>query len=73
MKYVIRRAILGVVSIPFVSGAYVALYAFLILAGADSWMSFDEVFANGVLIASVVALVITFYPQFSRLVDKLMA
>jgi len=73
MKYVIRRAILGVVSIPVVAGTYVALYAFLVLAGADSWMSFDEVFANGVNIAIVVAIILVFYPQFSRLVDKLSA
>jgi hypothetical protein len=73
MKYVIRRAILGVVSIPVVAGTYIALYAFLVLAGADSWMSFDEVFDNGVNIAIVVAIILTFYPQFSRLVDKLSA
>ena len=73
MKFVIRRAILGVVSIPVVAGTYVALYAFLVLAGADSWMSFDEVFDNGVNIAIVVAIILTFYPQFSRLVDRLSA
>jgi len=70
MKFVIRRAIAGLISIPVVAGTYVALYAFLVMAGADSWMSFDEVFANGVNIGLTVAVILTFYPQFSRLVDK---
>lgn len=71
MKYVIRRALLGLVSIPLVAGAYVFFYLLLLLAGAEPSASLSDTFANGVNIAIVVALILTFYPQFSSLVDKL--
>ncbi len=72
MKYLIRRAILGIVSIPFVAGAYTFLYLLLLVAGAEPGTTLTETFNNGLLIASVLAVVITFYPQFSRLLDRLM-
>ena len=70
MKFVIRRLILGIVSIPFVAGAWVFLYLLLLLAGAEPNQTISETFYNGVNIAVVLALVLAFYPQFSRLVDK---
>jgi hypothetical protein len=70
MKYAIRRALVGIVSIPFVAGAYTFVYLALIALGADPSASLGEVFANGVNIAIVIAIILTFFPQFTRLVDK---
>ncbi len=72
MKYVIRRAILGVVSIPFVAGAYVFLYLTLLLLGAEPSQTISETFFIGSQIGFVLAVILAFYPQFSRLLDKLM-
>ena len=71
MKYVIRRALLGVISIPLIAGAYVFFYLTLVLLGAEPTSSLTDTFANGVNVAIVVALILTFYPQFSKFVNKL--
>jgi hypothetical protein len=71
MKFFIRRAIVGVISIPFVAGAWVFLYLLLLLAGAEPGQNLTETFNNGVLIGVVVALAITFQPQFSKFLDKI--
>lgn len=71
MKYFIRRFILGAILIPFVAGAYVFAYLSLLLLGAEPNATLDEVFSNGVLIGVVLMFVLTFYPQFSRLIEKL--
>lgn len=73
MKFVIRRFILGVVLIPFIAGAYVFLNLTLILLGADPQYSVEDSFYNGLEIGIVLAIVITFYPQFSKFVEKLTA
>ena len=71
MKYVIRRLIVGIVSIPFVAGAYLFLNLLLIALGAEAQYTVEDAFYNGVEIGIVVALILTFYPQFSRFVNKL--
>lgn len=71
MKYFVRRFILGVISIPFVAGAYVFGYLSLVALGAEPTATIDEVFSNGILIGVVLALALTFQPQFSKLLDKL--
>lgn len=71
MKYFIRRAIVGIISIPFVAGAYLFLYFVLLLAGAEPNASIGESFNNGLLIGTVIALAITFQPQFSKFLDKI--
>ena len=71
MKFVIRRAIVGIVSIPFVAGAYLFLNLFLIYLGADPQYTVEDAFYNGVEIGIVVALILAFYPQFSKFVNKL--
>lgn len=71
MKYVIRRAILGIVSIPFVAGAWVFFYLLLLLAGAEPNQSLSDTFNNGILIGVTCAIFFAFYPQFSRFLDKL--
>lgn len=72
MKYVIRRLIAGVVVVPVVAGTYLALYAFLVMAGADPGMSFTEVFNTGITIGITSAVFLTFYPQIVRFLDRVM-
>ncbi len=68
MKYYIRRAILGIVSIPFVAGAWCFVYlAFLILGGEPN-QTLTETFENGLLVGIVLALALTFAPQLMKLV-----
>jgi hypothetical protein len=71
MKFLIRRFLVGLISIPFVAGAYLFLNLFLIYLGAEPQYTVEDAFYNGIEIGIVVALVITFYPQFSRFLDKL--
>ena len=71
MKFFIRRAIVGVISIPFVAGAWTFFYLLLLLAGAEPNQNLEETFNNGLLIAYVVALAIIFQPQFSKFLDKI--
>lgn len=71
MKFVIRRLIVGIVSIPFVAGAYLFLNLLLIALGAEAQYTVEDAFYNGIEIGIVVALILVFYPQFSRFVDKL--
>lgn len=70
MKFAIRRAVVGVISIPLVAGAYTFVYLTLVLLGAEPTSSLTDTYANGVNVAIVVALILTFYPQFTKLIDK---
>jgi hypothetical protein len=71
MKYVVRRIVAGVIAIPVVAGTYTALYLFLLLAGGEPNATIDSVFSTGVVIGITLALMLVFYPQFSRFLDKL--
>ncbi len=73
MKYAIRRLIAGVIAIPVVAGTYTAFYLFLILAGGEPTMTLTETFNTGVNIAISLAISLAFYPQISRLLDKVLA
>lgn len=70
MKFVIRRALLGLISIPLVAGAYTFVYLTLLVMGAEPTSSLTDTYANGVNIAIVVAIILTFFPQFTKLVNK---
>ncbi len=67
MKYYIRRAIVGAIATPLVAIAWCALYAMLILLGAEPSQSIADTFGNGLLIGSVLAVLLTFAPQVKRL------
>lgn len=73
MKYVIRRAILGLIGIPVVAGVYLFGYTTLLLAGAEPNATFTEVWNNGILIGVTCAIFLTFQPQFSKFLDKLVS
>ena len=47
MKFVIRRAVAGVVITPLVACGWVAVYASLILIGGEPSSTIGEVFTNG--------------------------
>jgi hypothetical protein len=72
MKYAIRRAVVGVISIPLIAGAYVFLYLLLLLAGAEPTIGVEESFNNGFLIGLTSAVFFTFYTQIANTLDKLL-
>jgi len=71
MKYAIRRAIVGVVSIPLIAGAYLFLNLFLIYLGAEPQYTVEDAFYNGIEIGIVSAVFFTFSPQILRFVDRI--
>jgi hypothetical protein len=71
MKFYIRRAVAGIVSIPFVAGAWVFLYLVLILLGGEPQQTISDTFNNGLMIGTLVAVLFTFAPQFNKLVSFL--
>lgn len=71
MKYSIRRALVGVISIPLIAGAYVFLYLLLLLVGAEPNLSVEAAFHNGFLIGITSAVFFTFATQILRLVDRI--
>ena len=71
MKYAIRRALLGVISIPLVAGGYTFFYLSLLILGAEPTSSLTEVYGNGINIAITLAIALVFYPQISKFLDKI--
>lgn len=71
MKYVIRRALVGVIAIPVVAGAYVFLNLSLIALGADPQYTVEDTYYNGLEIGIVSAFFFAFATQFSRFLDRI--
>ncbi len=71
MKFYIRRAVAGIISIPFVAGAWVFLYLVLILLGGEPQQTISDTFNNGLMIGTLVAVMFTFAPQFDKFVSRL--
>jgi hypothetical protein len=70
MKFYIRRAVAGIVAIPFVAGAWVFFYLLLLVAGAEPNQSLTDTFNNGLFIGSTVAVMFTFAPQVAKILAK---
>lgn len=70
MKFYVRRAVVGLVSIPFVAGAWCFIYLAFLLAGGEPTQTISETFDNGLYIGITLAIAFTFAPQISRLLDK---
>lgn len=66
MKYLIRRAVLGALAVPFIAGAYTVGYAGLVGLGGQPTASVSEVWSNGITIGIVLAVFLTFYPQIMK-------
>lgn len=71
MKYVIRRAVVGVIALPLVAGAYVFGFLGLAVLGGDLTLSLAEIWNNGLLIGSVVAVMFAFTSQLDKLISKI--
>lgn len=71
MKFYIRRAVAGAVATPIIAGAYFVVYALLVGAGADPTNTPAGVWANGLMIGTIVAVAFTFAPQILALEARL--
>lgn len=71
MKFVIRRAVLGLVALPLVAGAYVFGYVMLASLANSMPLTLDEVFNNGILIGSVSAIAFAFATQLDKLASRI--
>jgi hypothetical protein len=70
MKFVIRRAVVGVLAVPVVAGAYVFLYLALVILGADNSLKIEEIWSNGLLIGSVSAVMFAFATQVNKFLTR---
>jgi hypothetical protein len=66
MKYVIRRAVAGVVAVPVIAGVYVLGMAGLIGLGAGGSFSIEQAWSNGLVLGFASAVVFAFYPQLTK-------
>lgn len=71
MKFYIRRAVVGVLAVPLVAGVYTLIYIALLVAGAEPSAGIVEVFQNGIGLGVIVAVMFTFSPQVSRLLNRI--
>ena len=71
MKYVIRRAVLGLVALPVVAGTYVFVYVLLGSLANSMPLTLDEIWNNGILIGSVSAIAFAFATQLDKFVSRL--
>ena len=71
MKFVVRRAVVGVLAVPAVSGAYVFVYLWLMLLGAENSLKIEEIWNNGLLIGSVSAVMFAFATQVNKFLTKI--
>jgi hypothetical protein len=70
MKFVIRRAVVGVLAVPVVAGAYVFGYLALVILGADNSLKIEEIWSNGLLIGSVSAVMFAFATQVNKFLTR---
>jgi len=70
IKYIIRRAILGIVIVPATAGIYFVGYAGLVGAGATPTATAPEVWNNGLMLGIVATLVLMFWELIDKAYDK---
>lgn len=71
MKFVIRRAVAGLLLMPVVAGLYVAGYAVLVGLGAGATTDLSGVVANGVLVGWVFAFAFAFWTQLMKFAERI--
>jgi hypothetical protein len=71
MKFVIRRAVVGLIALPLVAGAYVFGFLGLGIFAGDLSLSLTEIWNNGLLIGSVVAVAFAFASQLDKFISKI--
>ena len=69
MKFVIRRAVAGLIAVPVVAGLYVFGVAVLIGLGAGASFGIEQAWANGLVLGFASAVVFAFYPQLTKWVN----
>lgn len=70
IKYIIRRAIAGIVIVPATAVAYFVGYALLVGAGAGATSTPQEVWNNGLFLGFYVTIVLMFWELFGKIYDK---
>lgn len=70
VKFVVRRAVVGVLAVPAVAGAYVFGYLGLMIMGAENSLKIEEIWNNGLLIGSVTAVMFAFATQVNKFLTK---
>jgi hypothetical protein len=71
MKFVVRRAVVGLLALPLIAGAYVFVYLALEVLGAGSSLELREIWNNGLLVGSVSALAFAFATQLDKFITKI--
>ena len=66
MKYVFRRAVLGVVATPLVAGAWVLFTAVLIGLGAPPTASVNQVWNDGLWLGAIASILFAIEPLVNR-------
>jgi steroid 5-alpha reductase family enzyme len=70
-KYIVRRAVVGIIAAPIVAAVYTLSYSLLVGLGAQPTSTVDGVWANGFLIGGVIALFFTFANQVKTVVNRI--
>jgi hypothetical protein len=67
------RGLVGLITLPFVAGAYVFVYIAIGFLGGSFSSTIEEVWENGLLIGVVWAVFLVFYPVITKLLNKVIA
>jgi hypothetical protein len=67
------RGLVGLITLPFVAGAYVFVYIAIGSLTNSFSSTIDEVWQNGLLIGVVWAVFLVFYPVITKLLNKVIA
>jgi hypothetical protein len=67
------RGLVGLITLPFVAGAYVFVYIAIGSLTNSFSSTIDEVWQNGLLIGAVWTVFLVFYPVITKLLNKVIA
>jgi len=70
VKFVIRRAVVGLIALPLFAGAYVLAYGLFGSLTSGLSLTVSEAWANGFTIGTACLVVFIFSTQFDKLVSK---
>ena len=70
MKFVFRRAVVGLIALPVFAGAYVLAYGLFGAYTSGLSLTVSEAWANGFMIGTVCVIAFMFSTQLDNLVSK---
>lgn len=70
MKFVIRRAVVGLIALPVFAGAYVLAYGLFGSLTSGLALTVSEAWANGFTIGTVIVIAFMFSTQLDNLMSK---